>query len=146
MIEGEGETPLPFFRGGLFSRFSADRRFDLEHPAPGVPQVLRELEVGEDLLDLLAADKGPDVVPLGVTEQMRDDPGPLLDRAVAQEVARLLGRDLLVREEIKGVGAVETVTGSARAVHDAKYSPSGAGSGTSPAPRRRTPEGPSAGH
>ena len=54
---------------------SGDRRFDLEHAAPGHAQVLGQVELGEDLAHLVAGHVGPDVVPLRVAQQVGDRPG-----------------------------------------------------------------------
>jgi len=91
-------------------------RFDLQHPAPGVAEVLGQVEIGKDLLDLLTAGVHPDVVPLRIAQQVGDDPGALFDRAVPQQMTSLLRRDLLVGEEVERFRAVG-VASSAGTLH-----------------------------
>src|SRR6185295_1516129 len=100
-----------------FVSFLSHRGFDLEHPAPGVAEVLGEIEVAEDLPHLLAAHERPDVVPLGIAQEVGDDPRSLFDGALAQELARLGIGDLLIREEVEGIRTVDTVACSARTMH-----------------------------
>ena len=66
-----------------------DGRFDLEHPTPRRSEVLGEVELAEDLADLVAADVGPDVVPLRVAEQVGDRPGATRAIVSAEDRAQL---------------------------------------------------------
>src|SRR5260370_29007528 len=102
--------------GGEAGR-SADRRLDLQHAPPGGAEVLGQIESREDLLDIVAADVRPDVVPLGIAQQVRDDPGALVARSLAQHLPDFLGGDLLVGEKIEVLGANATLAVLARPIH-----------------------------
>src|SRR5215210_7438644 len=95
-----------------------DGRFDLEHPSPGVAEVLGEVEVGEDLPDLLTGHIVPDVVPLGVAEQVGDDPGALLAGPLVKEVENLRLGDLLIRKKVEGPSALDAIPTATCTLHD----------------------------
>src|SRR5262245_26759713 len=93
-------------------RRSRHRGLDLQHAAPGVAQLLGQVEGREDLAHLLAGDVVPAVVPHGVAQQVRDGPGALLRGALAQDVAQLLGGDLRVRKEVEQLVSAAVTTRS----------------------------------
>ena len=72
---------------------------------------------GEELRDLVALDELPDVVPVGVAEQVRDRPSPALLGAVGEQVTELAGGERRVGKKVERFAAVEVGTIGARGLH-----------------------------
>ena len=87
------------FRGAGGS--SADLGPDLEHPTPGLTEVVRQVQGGEDVSHLVTAYVLPDVVPLGVAQQMGHDPGTFLRGSLGQDALELGPGHLVVGKEVE---------------------------------------------